>query len=603
MPGGHCAESGGRVRVRRLWIQNFRGIRSLDWKIPPDQRLIALVGPGDSGKSTILDAIHYLLGDRWNIPFADTDFHGADVEAPIAITALTIDIPADLKKDTALGLWMSGVDAAGELYQDPEDGLEPALLVRLTVDASLEPRWSILRADGSGQFLTSTQRRAFSTFKVDDRADAQLRWSRNSPLGRMSSNDGGERAALAAASRAAREALVDHEHSSLSDLATKVQERTNQIGGGSFSDIKPGLDTSRSSMGAALALYEDVVPLTSYGLGSRRLASLAVQQLAAGSRSVAVVDEIESGLEPHRAVRLLTYLLGDDNYAQVLVTTHSPVIVEQATIENLATVQNQAGYVTVTALGGSDEVLQRLRRARPSSLLARRVIVAEGKTEHGVLLEFLDAWDEARTHFGYSTSAGEGVAIQDGNGGTEVPLRSHALAGLGFTVAAFCDNDDRAVDGPLATAQAAGVTCIRWEHGHNIETQICSQLDEQGLIDLFALAVERRNSVNTVLDDINSVVPGRPFTSLAVDDWLLIYDMADIRAWVAQAAIARTWFKDVPGGRDLCRWILNRYQDPQVAATVARLEQVRVFVYPDPPAGSEEDMAGQSGTGSEPAGE
>nr|WP_243851577.1 AAA family ATPase [Modestobacter marinus] len=287
-------------------------------------------------------------------------------------------------------------------------------------------------------------------------------------------------------------------------------------------------------MGAGLALYEDVVPLTSYGLGSRRLASLAVQQLAAGSRSVAVVDEIESGLEPHRAVRLLAYLLGDDNYAQVLVTTHSPVIVEQATIENLATVQNQAGYVTVTALGGSDEVLQRLRRARPSSLLARRVIVAEGKTEHGVLLEFLDACDQARAHLGYSTSAGEGVAIQDGNGGTEVPLRSHALAGLGFSVAALCDNDDRAVDGPLAAAQAAGVTCFRWEHGHNIETQICSQLQEQGLVDLLALAVERRNSEHTVLDDINSVVPGRPFTSLAVGDWLLIYDMGILRAWVAK---------------------------------------------------------------------
>ena len=46
-------------------------------------------------------------------------------------------------------------------------------------------------------------------------------------------------------------------------------------------------------MGAALALYEDAIPLTSYGLGSRRLASLAVQQLAAGLRWVAVVDELD----------------------------------------------------------------------------------------------------------------------------------------------------------------------------------------------------------------------------------------------------------------------------------------------------------------------
>jgi len=77
---------------------------------------------------------------------------------------------------------------------------------------------------------------------------------------------------------------VDHENSSLSELAVKVQERANKIGGGRFCDVRPGLDTSRSSMGAALALYEDAIPLTSYGLGSRRLASLA----AATGRGLAV---------------------------------------------------------------------------------------------------------------------------------------------------------------------------------------------------------------------------------------------------------------------------------------------------------------------------
>ena len=57
--------------------------------------------------------------------------------------------------------------------------------------------------------------------------------------------------------------------------------------------MRPGLDPSRSSMGAAPALYEDAIPLTSYGLGSRPLASLAVQQLAAGLRWVAVVDQLD----------------------------------------------------------------------------------------------------------------------------------------------------------------------------------------------------------------------------------------------------------------------------------------------------------------------
>lgn len=556
--------------------------------LPTELRLVALVGPGDSGKSTILDAVHYLLGDRWSIPFADTDFFGVNVDDPIVIKALLVDVPASLRKDSAFGLWLSGVDQDGEPQQDPEDEFEPALIVRLTVDASLEPRWSVVRLDGSEQFLTSSQRRAFSTFKVDDRTDAQLRWSRNSPLGRISSEDGGERDALSAASRAAREALVDHESSSLADLAAKVQDRTNRIGGGSFADIKPGLDTSRSAMGAALALYEDVVPLTSFGLGSRRLTSLAVQQLAAGARSVAVVDELESGLEPHRAVRLLNYLLSDDGYSQVLVTTHSPVIVEQAKIDNLATVQNQAGIVTVTSLGGASEPMLRLRRARPSSLLARRVVVAEGKTEHGLLMECIEAWDAERAVMGLSTSAGEGLAVQDGTGGSEVAPRVQALGELGFVAAGFLDNDDRSIDAAVGAAEAAGAQMIRWDKGCSTEMQICSQLSDKGLTSLIKLGVQQRSSEDTVLQDLNAVDPSKPVPSLNVEDWLILnFTLEEARVRVAAGAVKRKWFKEVDGGRLLGRWIVKNYEKAQLSATVGHLEQIRAFVYPDtvePPA-------------------
>ena len=572
------------MKIRQLEIHNFRGIKSLDWKLPAEQRLVTLVGPGDSGKSTVLEAIHYLLGDRWNIAFSDVDFFGTDVESPISIRAVLIDVPAALRKDTAFGLWLSGLDGDGELHQDPEDQYTPALIAQLTVDSSLEPKWTVERVDGQSQSLNASQRRSFSTFKVDDRTDAQLRWSRTSALGRMSSEDGGEREALAAASRAARDALADHQNSSLADLAEKVQERANRIGGGRFAAIKPGLDTSRSSMGAALALYEDVVPLTSFGLGSRRLASFAVQQLAAGTRSVAVVDEIESGLEPHRAVRLLEYLLTDDDYSQVVVTTHSPIIVEQARIENLATVQNSKGIVTVTSLGGSSERLQKLRRSRPSSFLARRVVVTEGATEYGVLLSCVDVWDQERSSTGLSTAAGEGAAIQDGQGGTEVPLRAQAMAKLGYEAAGFMDNDVRDSDAAVTDAELAGVTIIRWDLGHQTESQLCAELDSDGLTSLLTLAVDRRNSEDTVLQDLNFIDPSRTVSSLDVGAWLEIpMTLDDARSRIASAAVARKWFKDVEGGKALGVWIMKHIDRPELARVSACLQAVQNFVYPAPP--------------------
>jgi len=568
------------MRLRRLWIKHFRGIRTLDWTLPAQGRLQVLVGPGDSGKSTILDAIHYLLGDRWSIPFSDDDFYDVDVESPIAVRALLTDLTPDLLRESAFGLWLSGVDDEGQVHPEPTDDLLPGLLTQLSVDSTLEPRWSVTRHDGTSQPVSAGQRKAFSTFRVDDRTDTQLRWTRNSALGRMSAKEGADRRALSAASRAARDALAQQENSSLEELAKKVQDAANALGGGRFHDVKAGLDTSRSSMGAALALYEGVVPLTSYGLGSRRLMSLTVQQLATEGRAVALVDELEHGLEPHRAVQLLRHLAADDEYAHVLVSTHSPVVVEQADLQDLATVQNRDGLVTVTSLGGDAQVLQRLQRGRPSSFLARRVVIGEGKTEHGVLLECVQHWDGERAAAGLSSAAGEGVVLQEGAGGSEVGPRAQTMSELGYAVAGLCDNDVRTDDVGLDAAAAAGVLVVRWEDGNHIEAQVCSQIGIVGLQSFVSLGEALRHHANTVLDDLR--VQGLPahYDTLHVETWVAEHSLDEVRAWIVAAAVQRKWFKDVDSGRALGRWIIEHYDRPGLAATTERLERIRSFIYP-----------------------
>ena len=568
------------MRIHSLQIDNFRGIKSLQWLLPSDEKIIVLIGPGDTGKSTILEAIHYLLGDRWNINFSDTDFYLADPSKPISIRAVLTDIPSELTKDNNFGLWMSGIAQDGTLRQDPEDECMPALITRLTVDDSLEPKWTVERVDGQTRPVSSVQRRYFSTFKVDDRIDTQLRWTRTSALGRLSLEDGGEREALAAASRAAQDALAGHESAALEQLTSSVQARTNNIGGGKFSAMRPGLDTSRSALGATLALYEDVIPLTSFGLGSRRLVSLAIQQLAAGSRAIAVIDELENGLEPHRAARLLTHFAADENYSQVFITTHSPVVVEQAKINSLTTIQSQSGEVVATSLSGAPEVLQRLRRARPSSLLARKVIVVEGKTEYGLLSACIDSWNQQRAASGLSTSVGEGVAIQDAQGGSEVALRATALASLGYSVATLMDNDDTSVDAAVGKALKAGVLVARWTPGNNTESQVCSPLETEDLTLFLKLPVETGNHQNTVLEDLKAVNLGCAIDTLDVGTWInsgISLDTA--RSWIVKSAVKRKWFKEIDNGRLLGQWLLEHQDNPRLAETWAQLQVLRAFIY------------------------
>ena len=71
------------ARIRKVEIENFRGIKELKWD--PTEGMNCLIGPGDSGKSSILDAIDFCLGVRRTIQFTDVDFHRLEVAAPIGI--------------------------------------------------------------------------------------------------------------------------------------------------------------------------------------------------------------------------------------------------------------------------------------------------------------------------------------------------------------------------------------------------------------------------------------------------------------------------------------------------------------------------------------
>src|SRR5258708_5850460 len=129
------------MRLRRLEIGNFRGVRSLDWRHIAETA--ALVGPGDSGKSTILAAIERVLSPKWNVPFDDTDFRDLQTDTPIVIRAPLTGLAPDFYRDTKFGLLLHGFHATecAAARASGDEGEEHALVVELRVGASLEPVW------------------------------------------------------------------------------------------------------------------------------------------------------------------------------------------------------------------------------------------------------------------------------------------------------------------------------------------------------------------------------------------------------------------------------------------------------------------------------
>ena len=83
------------ARSRLLEIQNFRSIQALTWA--PSPGINCLIGPGDSGKSTILDAIDFTVGTRRNLSFSDTDFYALEIATPVVISVTIGDLPSSLK--------------------------------------------------------------------------------------------------------------------------------------------------------------------------------------------------------------------------------------------------------------------------------------------------------------------------------------------------------------------------------------------------------------------------------------------------------------------------------------------------------------------------
>ncbi len=94
------------MRLRRVEVERFRGIKELRWDLAGD--FICLIGPGDSTKTTILDAIELALSPRWNLSFDDADFYDADTEKPLTITVTVGDLPEELKSEAKYGLWARG---------------------------------------------------------------------------------------------------------------------------------------------------------------------------------------------------------------------------------------------------------------------------------------------------------------------------------------------------------------------------------------------------------------------------------------------------------------------------------------------------------------
>jgi putative ATP-dependent endonuclease of OLD family len=436
------------MRIVFLEIRNFRGIKHLDWA--PAPAVNCLIGPGDSTKTTILDAIELVLNPRSHQFADDSDFYNLDFDNQIAVTITLASLPSEFLSDERYGMHLRGWNEKESKVEDePGESLKDALSVRVTIDKSLETRWSIYNErireeEGDPPTVRYKDAKQFATTRLGPFAERHLSWGRQSVLTRIGEAVGSISLELAQASRAAREAFRGCNHEVFKDTASRAEQFSKQFAVPVRDKYVAEIDVQGVNITTGgISLHDGKLPLRRLGTGSSRLIVSALQHNLGGA-NLALIDEVELGLEPHRIARLLQYLKSapnepKTNKAQIFMTTHSPVVILELSVHDIFTVRSNVGHSgarSVAATAKDINVAQSHLRAAPDAFLAHRVIVGEGRTEHG-LLRGLDGWWSMN---GKESFALKGSIPIDG-GGTNAPVIAEHLLDLGYHVSLLLDSD------------------------------------------------------------------------------------------------------------------------------------------------------------------
>lgn len=480
------------ARIRQIEVKNFRGISSLVWH--PRAGINCLVGPGDSGKSTILDAIDLCLGARRAAQFSDSDFYQLNVEEPISISVTVGELSDALKSMDAYGLYLRGYDATlGIIEEEPSATIETVLTINLTVGGDLEPVWSLVSARAAAQEqsrnLSWADRVRIAPTRLGAYADGNLSWRRGSVLNLLSDEKPDASAALVKAARDARAAFGEQAGQQLEAALTIVEDAATELRIPYGNELKAMLDAhSISFSGGTISLHDDAgVPLRGLGVGSSRLLIAGLQRRAAANSTVVLVDELEHGLEPHRIIRLLGSIGAKEEVPplQAFVTTHSPAAIRELKVQQLHVVRKNGGSHSVRAIRDQDDI-QGTIRLYPEALLAPKIVVCEGASEVGLLRGL----DQHRWSKGQASLSALGVALIDGNGTDQVFKRGQVFRGLGYRTSVLRDDDVKPTPELEAAFKGNQGKVVCWRDGRTLEDELFLSLSDAAVLKMLAMAVD-----------------------------------------------------------------------------------------------------------------
>jgi putative ATP-dependent endonuclease of the OLD family len=404
------------MKVRRLQIENFRGIRGLDLTLGDTT---VLIGENNTGKTAILDALRFALKDirsRKGCAFDTYDFHLATGESEPS-AAPKIHIRVTFQEDVA-GEWgapLLGTLTRAKILQPDAEGRGTVIF---EVSGGFDPvvrdfshNWRFLNLEGDElrnlpESTLSTLQSAISYYYLAALRDAGRHFDPRGPFWRPFLKD----SQLSATAKTEIENklkevndLIVASHETFSQVSERLDDIAKVVPiGGSENKVSieavPGrlfdmLSKAQVNLKAGTGAK---VPLGRHGEGTQSLSVLMLFKafLTNWSQGMPFIalEEPEGHLHPS-AIRALWKLL-EQLPGQKIISTHSGDLLSEVPPESVVRLYRRQGKIASSRLADAnlDPDEQRkfnfhIRQARGELLFARCWILGEGETEATLLPE------------------------------------------------------------------------------------------------------------------------------------------------------------------------------------------------------------------------
>jgi putative ATP-dependent endonuclease of OLD family len=564
------------VKIRKIMIKNFRGVKELDWNLPTAD-IFCLIGKGDSSKSTILEAIRYTFYPQWNLTLSDSDFYQCKVENSITIEVTIGDLIEELCSLNKYGNHLRGWDAAAlKLMDEPDDHLESVLTVRFTVEKDLEPKWiAVCDRCPEGVPFKQADRNKISVGLIGAYSERQLSWATGTALAKLTEAQSLNEL-LANASRTARASLDADRPVTLKNFdaaAVKSQEIAKLLGVPVLDTYRAHLDlTSINLRVGGLSLHDGDMPLRQLGLGSRRMLLCGIQTVGLEEGHITLFDEVEFGLEPHRITRLIKHVR-EDKRGQYFLTTHSPIVLRELTVQELHIVHSKGGVVQIISAakeGLEEHEMQGKIRSSTEAFLAKKVVVCEGATEVG----FLRGFDDYQLESKNDPFSFHGVALLDAKGASKVKALAKAFKSLCYDVSVLADSDAEDQFSPADEAELVklGIPVQVWSDKLSLEERAFQDLPWASVLVSVRLAQDElgyptHHQVRSkFLEDLDK----------DIGTWK---ESPKLRTAIGVAAKKAGWFKDTTRGDLWFKAINPAFQDAAFGKKNLALELGKLWAW------------------------